>query len=461
MRILHTIILVLMLAVLSGCGASLPSVKPFKMEVQQGNVVTSKMLLQLRPGMTKSQVRFIMGTPLVVDSFHTNRWDYFYQMRQKGKITEQRRVILDFENDVLAKVRGDVVPAGTTAETETVNTAARSIDTAKPKDKTLAEKLKFWKADEQVKTTELEKAKAEAAKPKEKTWAEKLQFWKKDEAAAKTVDAATTAVDTAKEAAATVPPVVAVVPNVEASGSEPTNDEPTSVLAQKIELPAEIPPVESAKSAKPVIEAAKEKMDEVAKTLETTKLEAVKEAVAEKVMPETPAVPEVIAPVVATPIAPAAPIESKPSQAVVGVDNAAVEAALNNWADAWRNKDIKRYLAAYAPNFKPDNLSRKNWLAQRKQRLSGKQGDIRVGIEDLKISADGDTATAQFYQQYASARFSDAVTKQLTFMRDKTGQWLIIKEAAIENAARPTKSEVTAPESSSEHLDGVIEKIGF
>ncbi|HSF70943.1 MAG TPA: outer membrane protein assembly factor BamE, partial [Methylotenera sp.] len=79
------------------------------MDIQQGNVVTSKMLLQLRPGMTKSQVKFIMGSPLIVDSFHKDRWDYFYQLRQAGKIVEQRRVILDFEKDLLSKVRGDVV----------------------------------------------------------------------------------------------------------------------------------------------------------------------------------------------------------------------------------------------------------------------------------------------------------------------------------------------------------------
>jgi len=83
------------------------------MDIQQGNVITSDMLLKLRPGMSKSQVQFIMGTPLLVDSFHTNRWDYFYQFRKQGKIINQHRVILDFEGDSLARVRGDVVPEGT------------------------------------------------------------------------------------------------------------------------------------------------------------------------------------------------------------------------------------------------------------------------------------------------------------------------------------------------------------
>src|SRR5690606_10855232 len=106
-----TIILIALLC--AACSSALPSLKPYRMDIQQGNVVTSKMMLQLRPGMTKSQVRFIMGTPLIRDSFHAVRWDYFYQMRKGGKIIEQRRVILEFENDALKQVRGDVIPAGT------------------------------------------------------------------------------------------------------------------------------------------------------------------------------------------------------------------------------------------------------------------------------------------------------------------------------------------------------------
>jgi outer membrane protein assembly factor BamE len=134
----------------TACGTALPTVKPYKLDVQQGNVVTSKMLLQLRPGMTKSQVRFIMGTPLVQDSFHGNRWDYVYQLREKGKIVEQRRVILDFENELLKSVRGDVIPAGSgPKEAEPANTSPRTIKPVeKAKEKGLMDRLKFWKKDE-------------------------------------------------------------------------------------------------------------------------------------------------------------------------------------------------------------------------------------------------------------------------------------------------------------------------
>ncbi|MDZ4098789.1 MAG: outer membrane protein assembly factor BamE [Methylophilaceae bacterium] len=154
----HIIILLALLSV--SCSSSLPSFKPFRMDIQQGNVVTSKMVMQLRPGMTKSQVRFIMGTPLIQDGFRSNRWDYFYQMRQEGKIIEQRRVILEFENEGLARVRGDVIPAGDGQQelatpATTPESLSKSTKTeAKKDEKGLVDKLKFWKSDEEKKSEE-------------------------------------------------------------------------------------------------------------------------------------------------------------------------------------------------------------------------------------------------------------------------------------------------------------------
>ena len=159
-------------AFLTGCGSTVPIVKPFKMDIQQGNVVTSKMLLQLKPGMTKSQVKFIMGTPLIVDSFHSNRWDYFYQLRQAGKIKEQRRVILEFEKELLTRVRGDVVPEGTAGAatgTEAGAVTLKSIEAKsvepKAKEESLLDKLKFWKKDDKN---------AAAVKPEAKTVAKEV-----------------------------------------------------------------------------------------------------------------------------------------------------------------------------------------------------------------------------------------------------------------------------------------------
>lgn len=77
----------------------------YKVEVQQGNVISQDMIDKLKPGMTRSQVRFVLGTPLVTDSFHPNRWDYYYYLRRsKEKTAETRRLTLIFSNDTLKSV---------------------------------------------------------------------------------------------------------------------------------------------------------------------------------------------------------------------------------------------------------------------------------------------------------------------------------------------------------------------
>lgn len=160
-------VFILLTVFLTACGTALPTVKPFKLDVQQGNVVNSKMLLQLRPGMTKSQVRFIMGTPLVQDSFHGNRWDYVYQMRESGKLKEQRRVILDFETELLKTVRGDVIASKgeqAQADAESANIGTRVVEApAKTEEKGLLDRLKFWGKDEAELAQEAADLKAKTA----------------------------------------------------------------------------------------------------------------------------------------------------------------------------------------------------------------------------------------------------------------------------------------------------------
>ena len=95
------------LLVLAGC--SFPGVH--KIDIQQGNVVTQDMVDQLRPGMTTRQVRYIMGTPLIVDTFHSNRWDYLYSIQVAGGIRKQERITLIFnQNNELQGLSGDFVP---------------------------------------------------------------------------------------------------------------------------------------------------------------------------------------------------------------------------------------------------------------------------------------------------------------------------------------------------------------
>ncbi|MEO7403411.1 MAG: outer membrane protein assembly factor BamE [Burkholderiales bacterium] len=85
---------------------------PFKMEVQQGNFLAQEAVSQLKPGMTREQVRFLLGSPLVVDPFRDNRWDYVYTRQPANTYrTERRQLSVFFDGDTLAKVEGDVVAA--------------------------------------------------------------------------------------------------------------------------------------------------------------------------------------------------------------------------------------------------------------------------------------------------------------------------------------------------------------
>ena len=90
---------------------ALPGLSPHKIDIQQGNVVTQEMVAKLRPGMSRSQVRFALGTPLVTDVFHPDRWDYVYVLQKRGKVVEHRRIVVVFQEDKLARIEGDVVPA--------------------------------------------------------------------------------------------------------------------------------------------------------------------------------------------------------------------------------------------------------------------------------------------------------------------------------------------------------------
>ena len=112
---LFRFLLVILILLLAGCGSYrpqllLPSLMPYRMDIQQGNFVTQDMIAKLQPGMTRSQVRFVLGTPLVTDIFHPDRWDYVYRFEKAGKLIEHRRIYIVFSEDKLLRVEGDVVP---------------------------------------------------------------------------------------------------------------------------------------------------------------------------------------------------------------------------------------------------------------------------------------------------------------------------------------------------------------
>jgi outer membrane protein assembly factor BamE len=100
------------LALLGGCGnfGSMDFPGVYKISIPQGNIITQDMVDQLRPGMTKRQVIFVMGTPLVRDPYHQDRWDYVYNFQPGGGERGQERLSVMFEDDQLVSLSGDFEP---------------------------------------------------------------------------------------------------------------------------------------------------------------------------------------------------------------------------------------------------------------------------------------------------------------------------------------------------------------
>ena len=91
--------LLLLVAALAGC--------VYKIDVQQGNLVTQDVVDKLKPGMTKAEVRGLLGTPLLNDVFHQDEWDYYFSNRRGGKVaSEPSRLTVRFKDDKLASVEG-------------------------------------------------------------------------------------------------------------------------------------------------------------------------------------------------------------------------------------------------------------------------------------------------------------------------------------------------------------------
>ncbi|MBK6982799.1 MAG: outer membrane protein assembly factor BamE [Betaproteobacteria bacterium] len=98
MRLLASLALSLALA---GCG---PIVH--RIDIQQGNLVAPETFAQLKVGMTKSEVRRLLGTPLVTDVFHAERWDYYFRNEKRGRLVEQNKFAVHFEKERMVRVEG-------------------------------------------------------------------------------------------------------------------------------------------------------------------------------------------------------------------------------------------------------------------------------------------------------------------------------------------------------------------
>lgn len=162
------------LVVAAGCARSpvdVPEiVKPYRITIQQGNYLTREMVQQLKPGMTREQVRYILGTPLLTDIFHADRWDYVFYREAPGGKREQRNISVMFEDGKLTRVLGDLLPSDPVQEAPTPVAKPEAKPAPKPEAaKPSAETAK--PAAEAVKPAAAAETKAESAaeaKPEEK-----------------------------------------------------------------------------------------------------------------------------------------------------------------------------------------------------------------------------------------------------------------------------------------------------
>lgn len=124
-RLARLISLTALLALIAGCSSfEFPWVH--KYDIQQGNIITQEMIDQLKPGMTKRQVRYVMGTPLVHDLFTEDRWDYYYGERKAGGDKFQERVTIFFKDDVMTNFTGDYRPSPPVVEEAAAETPAQA-----------------------------------------------------------------------------------------------------------------------------------------------------------------------------------------------------------------------------------------------------------------------------------------------------------------------------------------------
>jgi outer membrane protein assembly factor BamE len=123
-------------AALGGCasisseGNLLGVITPYRIEIVQGNVVTKEQLALVRPGMSRVQVRDLLGSPLLTDLFHADRWDYVFTIQRPGTQPQRRSVVVLFDGDKLQKIDAPDLPSEREFVAQISRTSARGTPVA-------------------------------------------------------------------------------------------------------------------------------------------------------------------------------------------------------------------------------------------------------------------------------------------------------------------------------------------
>lgn len=116
-------------SLLAGCsfGSITERVNPYRIDIRQGNYVDQTMVAQLKRGMSRDQVRFVLGSPLITDVFRADRWDYVYRFRPGRGEVQQRVISVFFVDDRLDRVEGDVSGGDPNAALESEQSARSRV----------------------------------------------------------------------------------------------------------------------------------------------------------------------------------------------------------------------------------------------------------------------------------------------------------------------------------------------
>lgn len=372
----HFLISALLLSLVAGCSSL--NIGPHRIDVQQGNALDQENVSRLKTGLNRSQVRFLLGTPLLVDPFRSDRWDYVYVDYKAGKLAEQKHISLFFEGDTLVRIEGDLPAAAPSVE------PAPAVIKPESKVETMALPL----AAESRPTAE-----PLAARPAP------VDVPAQAELAPTGVTAPDLAATSASAVAATATPESVIATAVESAPQAVRSSGTESSIVAALPGPAS---AAATTVVAPVMAASAARAD----------LKLQSENDAERIKPD--AMPS--------------DIDVKP---VADASDAPVIKALNDWAKAWSLRDDDGYIASYDASFVPEGGdSHADWEKRRRLLLNvAKNIELKISSPSVHWADDG-SATVTFNQFYRSENYRDAVVKQLR-MAESNGRWLIVEEKVL------------------------------
>jgi outer membrane protein assembly factor BamE len=362
----HYLIPVLLLSLIAGCSSV--KVGPHRIDVQQGNALDQENVARLKLGLNRSQVRFLLGTPLVVDPFRNDRWDYVYVFYKAGKLAEQKRITLFFDGDTLARIEGDLPEP----------VAQPAVPAGEPRPEPKPEPQAAPAAPAVLAPAAAPRAVEPVAAP----------------APAPVVQPIAIAPQAAPAPVAAAP-VVATLPQSKKPAAEPASQQPApeaTSIVQPLPSPKNVP---AYADSRPPAELSLQAETDVA-----------------KIRPDTiPAFPG--------------------TDSGQADSDAPVLKSVNDWAAAWARRDKAAYFAAYDDRFVPqEGISRVEWQGRKRLYLdASKNIEVRVDSPRVEHTEEG-TVLVTFNQYYRSDSFSDAVVKQLQLV-EREGRWLIVEEKVV------------------------------